>query len=426
MSEVIKSKKSITNWREFYEQDTLTLNIETCQNDQNGININQVFTSERNMLPKIIVDTWKTRLLSELPTITDKSKNNLLPTVEPYLDKIVFNLLAWGEMFTLPLKINGNWIIQIINNYSNSKVSYSENNTDIVEFSYTTTEKRLRNNEYVSIEITNVYEYVNNVQYYWQVIDGTKQNETILSNQPVVKRHLLTFNSDCIGEPIYSSACTQIQGADLTLARMNMEEEVNKTEVGIPLGRMISNEVRSINKALVLPKSNKYVQLPGDENSENIYSGGKFNPEPYIKALNIKLNTISMLVGFGHRYLSYDESNSGVTTAKGVGANLNTLYASKEKLQQIISGVIIGIIHTLGSVEQGAYRNISYYKFSTSEEIDVMWKDNVFTTEDEKRDNLFKDYEIGIISKEYYLKEAYKLTQEEIQEAMTGTMIDGA
>lgn len=426
MSEVIKSKKSITNWREFYEQDTLTLNIETCQNDQNGININQVFTSERNMLPKIIVDTWKTRLLSELPTITDKSKNNLLPTVEPYLDKIVFNLLAWGEMFTLPLKINGNWIIQIINNYSNSKVSYTENNTDIVEFSYTTTEKRLRNNEYVSIEITNVYEYVNNVQYYWQVIDGTKQNETILSNQPVVKRHLLTFNSDCIGEPIYSSACTQIQGADLTLARMNMEEEVNKTEVGIPLGRMISNEVRSINKALVLPKSNKYVQLPGDENSENIYSGGKFNPEPYIKALNIKLNTISMLVGFGHRYLSYDESNSGVTTAKGVGANLNTLYASKEKLQQIISGVIIGIIHTLGSVEQGAYRNISYYKFSTSEEIDVMWKDNVFTTEDEKRDNLFKDYEIGIISKEYYLKEAYKLTQEEIQEAMTGTMIDGA
>lgn len=426
MSEVIKSKKSITNWREFYEQDTLTLNIETCQNDQNGININQVFTSERNMLPKMIVDTWKTRLLSELPTITDKSKNNLLPTVEPYLDKIVFNLLAWGEMFTLPLKINGNWIIQIINNYSNSKVSYTENNTDIVEFSYTTTEKRLRNNEYVSIEITNVYEYVNNVQYYWQVIDGTKQNETILSNQPVVKRHLLTFNSDCIGEPIYSSACTQIQGADLTLARMNMEEEVNKTEVGIPLGRMISNEVRSINKALVLPKSNKYVQLPGDENSENIYSGGKFNPEPYIKALNIKLNTISMLVGFGHRYLSYDESNSGVTTAKGVGANLNTLYASKEKLQQIISGVIIGIIHTLGSVEQGAYRNISYYKFSTSEEIDVMWKDNVFTTEDEKRDNLFKDYEIGIISKEYYLKEAYKLTQEEIQEAMTGTMIDGA
>lgn len=418
----LKSFKDIRDWKGFYDSDILVIKTDSTEKQQES------YYSERQMIPKLIVDTWKTRLLSELPSVEENSKN-LLPYVKQYLDTITFNMLAYGTFFTVPIKINDSWMLRVVNNYNVSSLSFVEVNGMIQKLQYEQIEKVLINNKPYSAMAKYTYVFENGEQKLYKTTKtelGKITEDLFLAKQPVVMRHQLDFQADGVGYPIYARACTLIQGVDKTFAQMNIEEELNKTEVAVPKGKLNMNGIRDMDKVARIPHARKYVVIPGDETMENIYSGGKFNPQPYIDAINYKLHMISLLVGFGNKYLSYDDTANGVTTAKGIGFSQNTLYASKEKLQQTLSTMIEKVVYSLLACENGTTSFPTYNDFSLNETLTIRWQDNVFVTEDEKRTDLFKAYEMGLISKEYCLKEAYNLTEEEVKEALTGTMIDGA
>jgi A118 family predicted phage portal protein len=149
----------------------------------------------------------------------------------------------------------------------------------------------------------------------------------------------------------------------------------------------------------------------GDEVGDNgivpqIYDS-VIRPDKYIETINFQLNLIAVEVGLGAGYFSF-EGSKGLRTATEVVSERTDLNINRKNLTQHLDKLIVWMGHQLGATD-----------------VEVQMYDNVIEDDSVRKKQLHMDMQARLLNLDWYLKEMYGLTEEEIKEARSQMIGDG-
>jgi len=373
------------------------------------------FKTSSLRLPKLITRIWTTRMIGEEPTIKENNTEIDNAEILTNIETAVNDLFAFGTTFIVPfLDYRNEYSYKSIPIQNINKYFAKDGNLEYLE--YTETQQVMENGTIRNVAVKSIHNLVNNSYFFKQFYESANGIVYVNRNtgeQPITSGYMLptivelNVNEDSIGEPIYINATGLICDADKVYHEMINTMDLLRPIVAVP--QSLTDDTprdENGNEIVVLSGTSRlFSKIQGVTEGENKidYFGGNFNPEPYIKALNLVLNEISKQVGLGHRYLTFDKE-TGIRTATEVIANQSDLFINQLLLNQSIERLIKAIAKGYLALTQNKYRNVD-----PTNVISVEFKDSVFNSEIEYREQLRKDVLTGIISNEFYLKETYKV-----------------
>lgn len=403
-------------WHKYYTQEEREISYMVGTGDKAS------FCTATLGIPRLITKTLATKQIGELPIVTV----NKTDYSEKFKDNsaLINTFFGYGTIFVFPFIDGlGNLDIEIIkydDDYND--LMYVEENGRLVMVTY-------NKNETLAIDkeplVKTVYykHYLENdayffLKYYKDTNDRTIYLEGHDGKQPTCKggkmlitKQQLRLNSVEKGVPVYAEAIKLIQDADRTYTEMLNAMDLLRPIVGIPhalIGNTVRDAALEANEPIVMSEySRLFAVIPGMKESELDwkYFGGTYDPKSYIETLNIVLDLVSKKSGLGARYLSYDNQQGGLRTAKEVVYSQNEAFINQallnQSVEQVISDIAWGFWKLNGNLD--------------STEIPVIvveMQDSVFNTTDDYYAALDLMMTDGLLDPTQYLIERLEITEE--------------
>ena len=362
-------------------------------------------------LPWIISKLWTNKLIGEKPYVfytSDKEVTKKERERVPYdieTDYLIQELLESGKVCFIPKNSGDKFYIEMIPNYT-----YVENEDGrLLYFEYTKQNINvLKDGIPVKVSIKTKY-----------FID---QNNKAFVQESYTGDWTITFEPVYLGEelppmiiglkndkPIWFNAAELIKDAnnvytemlyDMDLSRKLLalpDRFINKTNPRDKLMTSISDTHRAVR---TMPMGSDKDDKAGSPQ----WFEGKFNPEPFLDALNFQLHLISLNCYFGSRYLSYDKVSNQITATEINSAD-NDLYINRLSLIPYVDEIYKHIVKTFDMLSDKPIR-----------EVQLEHNDSIFDSQDKLNTQLSLDAGNGLISNRQYLIERYDLDSDEIEE----------
>lgn len=150
-----------------------------------------------------------------------------------------------------------------------------------------------------------------------------------------------------------------------------------------------------------------------EENAKNYIQeiNGNLRIDEHINALNTNLKILGAKVGFGIRYLTFDENTYSPKTATEVENSNNVLYATVSKHEILLQVAIENIVRAIGIAGQ-----ITNQFNIDTEEINIQFDDSIIQNEDKEREEDRKDLSQDTLSRERYIQRWRNVDSEEAKE----------
>lgn len=373
-------------------------------------------------IPRLITKTHATKQIGEVPTVTvndddysEKFQDNsaLINTFFGYGTIFVFPFLnGLGDLDIEIIKYDDEYhdIIYVEENGRLVLVTYNKNETLMID-----TEPQVKTVYYKHYLEKDAYYFL---KFYRDTNDNTVYLEGHDGKQPTCKggkmlitKQQLRLNNVEKGVPVYAEAIKLINDADRTYTEMLNAQDLLRPIVGIPhalIGSTVRDEAVKANSPIVMSEySRLFAVIPGMKETQLDwkYFGGTYDPKPYIETLNVILDLVSKKSGLGARYLSYDNQQGGLRTAKEVVYSQNEAFINQALLNQSVDQVIYDIAWGFWKLN-GNLDNTSEPK------IVVEMQDSVFNTTDDYYAALDLMMTDGLLDPVQYLIERLEITEE--------------
>lgn len=390
---VVAVVEIMLNYKNYYNEDLIQVPYERIVESEDGqiLIMDAVQEVKTNRYPQLVVKTWLSKILSELPKVYNGNDEINISDLD--LNTLVSGVLAYGKILVVP---------QILNDKQTFDYIYHQD----VEY---TIENEILN------EVTFIY---NDLLYEYTRTDGiveliVSDGTTILQRDTFADMPVFFIENRGIeqnGLPVYADAIKVIERLNFNDFEESLDQELSRKEVLIPDSRLKDGR-RSLDKTPLLnAKTRKFRVIPGEQDGDNkpIFTDGKFTPEPYSNVRDNYLHILSIHVGFGARYLSFDNQNGGLKTATEVVSEKSELYQNKKLHDRMLIELITNLLNSYQILlKEEQYVNLL-----------IECSDNIIQDDQARQQQLFQEVVAGIISNEYYLKEVYNLDDAEVQNAL--------
>lgn len=382
--------------------------------------INECITTSTFKIPQLISRMWATKLLGENPAVSLTQKDT---PINDYFDQDIISqfylgvhgLMAIGRVFIYPYMTKAGKYDYDILIEDRDNVKFYEQNGELQYLSYTKSEIMFEDGNPIPKLVT--YEhYMENGAYYIKkyLINKTSEKREYLDGhdgtEPISKIKMLPFKVDLklsfndTPKPIWANAYMQIIDVYHTYTHMTGVMERLTPLVAIPGGT--SNEqpgmVRGNEMATIIGGHASKVMtiIPGlDEQFKPQYFGGGYDPEPFLKHMDLILNNISEHCGLGHRALSYDQQLGVLKTATEVTYSHNDAMINKSLLDNTVNEFIRLLIKSYYYMKENTWLD--------DKDITITNEDSVFNSREERVKELQFEIINGIITEEYFLQEVH-------------------
>lgn len=349
----------------------------------------QEFSSATLNLPKTITKIWLYRLVGETPSITYGDEPLDLDKI-PYI-KLISQGLAYGKIVVIPyLNTIGEYQIEI--RTMDEIKELSERNGRIYYLNYKTNET---DNTYIYNRDNDSYQYIQKDNFHETadiVIDNVKPQPFICNLESTDSR---------TARPVWSDGYHLIEDCNKTYHEMMNAMELLRPIVGIPQSLTRDKDRRGGNIPYSMSSLNRMFAvipgLEGDQLNWN-YFGGTFDPEPYVKTLNMQLANLGQAVGLGKTYLKYEDKAPERRTATEVEFSMNDVFIYQKLLAKQIESWVIQLVAQMFE----AY-SINY----NMELIGIEFEDSIHNSATEDTRQLEFDLVNEVIQPEFYLKQRY-------------------
>lgn len=399
------------NIHDFYNKAEITTDYLT------GEGTPCTFSSGTLSLPKLISRIWTTRQVGELPTVTvgDKSiqedmfPNDILKDIAPLVNK----LMAYGKVIVVPYTNTlGEIAFDVMSEYDNS-VKYFQTDGNLEQLEYRVLTEFLVDKVIKTKTVYHIYYKEGNSFYYQRYF---KENKGIVylndpngnpynGSSPISEDEMppfiinLRLNADSLGLPVYYNAIKNIEDSDKTYHEMLNVMELLRPIVGIPQA-LLGSDNRNEKKFTVSSVHRMFAYIPGmSEIMDWKYFGGTFDPTPYLNALDVQLNLVSIHSGLGHRFLSFDRNTGGTKTATEVSYGQQDLFINQVMINQTINELLIKMVRSSWQILNDEWLD--------AKNIKVKFEDSIYNNVLEYRAQLTHDRATKEINQEWYLSQMY-------------------
>lgn len=382
-------------WWYIYNQGDFTLTYRT------GIG-SDVFTFKTASLslPKLITQAWVTRQLGEEPKVIykDREIKNL-----DYYDMIQ-KLFGLGRVIVMPYIDDwGEFRYYTLGNFTANNIALRLGRIEWLESplsiqnEYYQYQLMMPQNQIMRRKVTK-----NDNQ---ELLTWTEWEPLLL--EPFYLELPLTIDRHPI--PIWGQAVDLIEDANIAHHEMMVAMNLQRPIILVPdpgngpLTSSVDSQGRQI--PFLLNESQRAIQsnpaLP-EEYTEVKQFGGNYSPKPYVDTLNYLLSQIGVLCGLGKTALSFTDmnsrSNSRVTATEIVYAE-NDAFITQRMMAKHTSKAI--------ALLEAARLSWEEKRSVDPSEVIVQIQDNLHDDTKEFNAMLAEDFDKGVISKDFYLRNRY-------------------
>lgn len=361
-------------------------------------------------LPILISKMWATKLLGESPAIkikgTEVNESFDQDIISQFMEGVE-GIMGIGRIFVNPyMNKNGELNYDIIIE-DRDNVKFYEENDELLYLKYTKSELMIEDGQIRSKSVVYEHTFENGAYFLRKYVVGTDRQRQYLDgfdgSNPISKEKMLPFKVDLnlsftgLAKPVWANTYMLIVDVYNTYTLMNGVKErlVPMIALPAPLAKRGPNNAKIIGNA-----SKVFVQIPGlNQQLKPEYFGGGYNPEPYIKDMDVALSMISEHCGLGHRALSYDQELGILKTATEVTYSNNDKLINKSLLDKTVNEFVKKLLSSYYYMKENAWL--------TSKEIEITNEDSVYNSRAEYVQQLQYDLGQGVITKEFYLQEVY-------------------
>lgn len=431
---------NIIYWKEWYKGDVGKFHTYTVYNGVKNVELKRMSLQ----MPKFICEKMADLLFNEKVIISLKDETNT-NTLNEILDENDFQLLM-NRAIEISFALGTGCITANIDNilvkeddrkttdFSKSKVKLQYINAEnlyplswegdkIKEIAVITYEK-LSNGEYkcvVSLHVRNeLGNYV--IKNYQFLTDGNKNiiseylNDTYVTEfdtkdtipwfaiiTPNIKNNIDLYSP--YGISIYANAIDVIKSIDIDYDSFTNEIQLGRKRLFTTKEVLRFNPTTGQNEFNFDPNDIVFHVLgDGFSDEENVKNyiqevNGNLRIEEHIHALNTNLKMLGAKIGFGIRYLTFDENTYSPKTATEVENSNNVLYATVSKHNKLLRETIEDIVRAIGSIGE-----ITNQFHIDTEEINIQFDDSIIQNEDKEREEDRKDLSQDTLSRERYIE----------------------
>ena len=354
------------------------------------------FTSGTLQLPKLITRIWVNKLIGEPPIV--KLNNEIISNID--YNRLILPLLAYGTVFVIPyINSKNEFDFTVLNEKEISQ--YLITDDDLVYLRFNKKFEYIENGNKKTDTVEYVYEMEDGICVHTRInknkniyVDG--YNKTKISNNMFPFCEQLRINADDIGSPIWWNASGLIMDCYKVFHDIMLNTDIQRPVNAIPIfltPRTDTDELK------LHARNSQFTHIStNDENQSWQTFGGNYNPSPYIQSMDIILNQISLLCGLGSKYLSFDRTQNAVRTAREVSLNQNDLFINVNMIRQTVDNILEKLVARYSLLVHNKEDNLN---------IEIIFEDGIFTSQEEYRQQLILDFNNGAITKEFYLSEIY-------------------
>lgn len=377
------------NWYRLYNIGTLSTDFALLDGHFDK------FTTASLNLPKMITNMWVTRQIGEKPIIKLNDEHQEVPI--DFKDMIT-KLYAYGKVIVVPY-------VNSFNEFHYVAL------TNLTQIDYTVLDGRLVRLLFKVESMSEYFLYQLDPEFGLRQQRGTVDNsgvfQAITDWEPSLLQPFyleLNINAYKYPIPIWGNAVHLIEDANQTHHEMMLAMNLLRPIVSVPPTLEVNSYRKDEEvKPAILHKNMRlfsYNPALSDDYNKLDYFGGTFNPEPYTKAMNYILSQIGILCGLGREALVFDPNTNSAArnprTATEVLMSQNDIYINQNFLSEVTKDAIFKLVK-------------EYYTFINinTDELEVIIQDNILDDEAKFMNMLFEDYQLGVISKEFYLSKRY-------------------
>ena len=370
------------------------------QKEYNRVYVNgygeYTFTSGTLQLPKLITRIWVNKLVGEQPVV--KLNNEVITNID--YNRLILPLLAYGTVFVIPyINSKNEFDFTVLNEKEVSQ--YLITDDDLVYLRFNKKFEYIENGNKKADTFEYIYEIEDGICVHTRInknrntyVDG--YNKTKISNNMFPFCEQLKINADDVGSPIWWNASGLIMDCYKVFHDIMLNTDIQRPINAIPVFLDPRNDSGELK---FHARNSQFTHVSTNDEKQTWQTfGGNYNPNPYIQSMDIILNQISLLCGLGSKYLSFDRTQNAVRTAREVSLNQNDLFINVNMIRQTVDNVLEKLVSRYSLLVHNKEDNLN---------IEIIFEDGIFTSQEEYRQQLILDFNNGAISKEFYLSEIY-------------------
>ena len=370
------------------------------QKEYNRIYVNgygeYTFTSGTLQLPKLITRIWVNKLVGESPVV--KLDNEVITNID--YNRLILPLLAYGTVFVIPyINSKNEFDFTVLNEKEVSQ--YLITDDDLVYLRFNKKFEYIENGNKKTDTVEYIYEMEDGICVHTRInknrntyVDG--YNKTKISNNMFPFCEQLKINADDVGSPIWWNASGLIMDCYKVFHDIMLNTDIQRPINAIPVFLDPRNDSGELK---FHARNSQFTHVSTNDEKQTWQTfGGNYNPSPYIQSMDIILNQISLLCGLGSKYLSFDRTQNAVRTAREVSLNQNDLFINVNMIRQTVDNVLEKLVARYSLLVHNKEDNLN---------IEIIFEDGIFTSQEEYRQQLILDFNNGAISKKFYLSEIY-------------------
>lgn len=241
------------------------------------------------------------------------------------------------------------------------------------------------------------------------------ENVAVIDTKSFIPRFAMLYNTSVnnfdinspYGISMYANALDNVIAIDRAYDSLDNEIRNGMKRIYIKGGAVQFNIDEAGNTTPIFDSSDtQYYQIPGSEKDPLVNeSNGELRIDAITNSLQAQLNLYTSKVGLGHNYYKFKDGEAYVNTDNVMSSN-SDVYRKIKKQENIISYAIKDLVYAIANL------------LGISEEfnISIDYDDTIIEDTEKIRQQAMTEYNTGLISKQAYYRDVYKMSEETAKE----------